>query len=583
MSDPVIALAIGLVDGARTDFQTPSVYFPGSLWAFLDGQLIHKDDDDGPIELGGTWVRMKRAPRLTSRVVFWYHERPPTSISYPCPPQFLSAFDLAPFIGISQDLEPIAFSAENTTVVPEEIMPDDFYAVLDLSPKRKMALDLVPVPYKSEVLEEETEPVPELVDLRFVGGYPSLPSAWGIPGNQTNLKAGDTFQLQFTADEFCIGARVLDQDACSLQTFTFDPTYSGLLTVTIADRGTTTQALPAWVQVCNVFGEFGTARATNHGGGTTDKVHVVYLNNAQPSGTFGVVDYPGSQLALKGSETATVSLAAQYYETILFTSPPAELLISNPSAFEATKTVQRIAGTTRFSGTNFQFYMRRLSNGTEATVSGLVEIANVAIASAVITLPAARLRSGGNDGTTAPVHSVTLTFDQPTLGAPSLDPATNGGTWNAAWSGGPSAWVRGLRVHDDDLHQVHSWTGFSVTNRAGLVTTSFSPATYTIGGFIARVVGPFAPFTATASIHVPVITYTKLAFGIFSLSGAQVLRNPVQGDHSNITNTVTVDSIGTPTTVVYINDPVVVGQNTLGNMTITGYVGVGTVGIEEIV
>jgi hypothetical protein len=570
MSEPVIARAIGDVDGSRTDFETPSVYVAGTLWAFLDGQLIHKDDDDGPIELGENRVRMKKAPRLTSRLVFWYHEQPVRNISYPTPPEFLVAFELVPFVAVSTNLEPLAYSAEDSTVIAEEIIPDDFYAVLDLSPRRRAALDLVPIPYTNEVLQPETEPAPELIDLRFLGGYPALPTGWGIPGNQTALKAGDTFQIFFMADQFCTGARVFDQDACVAQTFSFEPSYSGLLTVEIANRGETTRALPAWVQVCNVFGEYGEVRATNFEGGTTNGKDFVYLNNALPSGTLGLVTYPVGQGALKGSETALVAVTALNYESITFTSPPAELSISNSSVFEASKQAQRIGGSTRFSGSNLQMYLRRVSNGTEATVLGLVQIANVPIASATISLPYSRLRSGGNDGSSVPSYIVTVVLDQPAIGAPSLSPATNGGVWSGSWGGGLSSWTRALQVRDSDSHATHSWVGFSVTNLAGLVTTSFSPTTYVIGGSVRRVVGPFPAFEQEATVHVVFDTYSKIRFGYPSLNESQTIqRNPIQGNRDDILWAATVESMGTPETIVFLNDRLLAGQNTLGRLTIS--------------
>jgi len=69
-------------------------------------------------------------------------------------------------------------------------------------------------------------------------------------------------------------------------------------------------------------------------------------------------------------------------------------------------------------------------------------------------------------------------------------------------------------------------------------------------------------------MNVPVVTYTKLTFGVLSLNNHTGLRNAVQGDHADIVDTLTVDSIGTNPTTVWLNDVTLAGQNTLGTLTI---------------
>jgi hypothetical protein len=80
------------------------------------------------------------------------------------------------------------------------------------------------------------EAPPQLLALSFTGGY---------PGGQTELKAGDTFQITGTANTLIDAVAIEDFGACSasIETFAASPTFT--VTCTIADRGTTVQVLGA--------------------------------------------------------------------------------------------------------------------------------------------------------------------------------------------------------------------------------------------------------------------------------------------------------------------------------------------------
>jgi hypothetical protein len=410
---------------------------------------------------------------------------------------------------------------------------------------------------------------PELIALSFSGDYPEL--SWNPGTHQTALAAGNTFNISFTSDRPCVGARVLDQDACVLQTFTFAETTSGIITATIADRGDVLQELPAWVQVKDSGGAYGAARSTNHNNGGVHKINVVDLNNLVASGSIGTITYRSGYSALKNSEYADIAVTASNYDEVLFDeNSTGELSITSPTVFASSKEVQRIDGITRFTGTNFRMHLRRLDNGRETIINGTVQIANVPISSVIVGVPAARLRSGGNDSTSAQNHTITITLDQPIISAPSLTPATDGGTFIGSWAGGPSVWTRSLQVHDNNLHQLHTWGALSVINKAGLETTVItSGTTYTIGGFVIRTLLFSVPFSQTVVFNAPVGTYTKLSFGTFSLGGDQAIRNPVQGNHDNITNNITVDSIGTNPTTAFLNDQVLANNNSQGLLSVT--------------
>jgi hypothetical protein len=404
---------------------------------------------------------------------------------------------------------------------------------------------------------------PELTALSFSGSYPEL--SWNPGTYQTAVAAGNNFNIAFTSNIECVGARVLDQDACVLETFDFASTTSGTITATIADRGDVLQALPAWVQVKDANGAYGDTRATNHDGGIVDATDLINLNDIYATGSINpTIVYPGIQAALKNVESATLGLTASLYDEVLFDdNSTGDLDISNPTTFEAAKNVTRLvtAADKRFTGTNFRMILRRLDNGTETIVTSLVKIAHVAISDGNITLPATKLRSGGNNDTTIQSHVIHVILDQPTLSAPSLAAATNGGTWTGSWTGGDQDWTRTLLVHDDDDHVTHTWGAFSVTNLAGIVTTTIDTGDtqYIIEGFVARDL-LFAPATPTSTFGVTVSVYENLRATLWELKGTTPLLNPVQGNLDDIEDTFTI----TDSSTAYCNDATLVGQNTLG-------------------
>jgi hypothetical protein len=319
----------------------------------------------------------------------------------------------------------------------------------------------------------------------------------------------------------------------------------------------------------NAAGAYGPTRDTNALGGTTDGVDLVNLNNLHPTVTFGTITYPALQGALKNSESATVAVTTANLDSIVYDSPNGDLSVTNPNTDETPKTVTRIAGNYNVSTNNLRGIATRNANAAQTTGQTVVYVAHVA-ASVGVTEPAARLRSGGNDGTAAQNHTITITSDQRLYSAPTLDNGVGGGTWQGAgFVGGPSVWTRALQVHDNDTKGTYSWSNLVATNLAGIVTTSITGDTsYVLGGFVSRNL-TFAAFSQTTTMNVAVVTYTKLQAGIFTATNQPALRNATQGDHSNILNTYTVDSIGTNPTTLWWNDVAAAASNSSGTAQIT--------------
>jgi len=147
MSEPVLAEAIGPIDGANIYFLTPSAYWVGTVWAFVNGLLVARDGDDGSIELGGNVVKMRTAPQWGDTLHFYYQEGGPMAAPFPQPPRAYSALDLIPIPAAGINLAPLAFAAAGAT--PVTGTPNGVGA-FDMLPDAAVALELVPTPLSAE-------------------------------------------------------------------------------------------------------------------------------------------------------------------------------------------------------------------------------------------------------------------------------------------------------------------------------------------------------------------------------------------------------------------------------------------------
>jgi hypothetical protein len=359
------------------------------------------------------------------------------------------------------------------------------------------------------------DPPPEILTLQFTGGY---------PGAQTELKAGDTFQISGTTDKAIDGIDIADFGAFDAS-FEVESGTAFLVTGTIADRGTTLQALAAKVRARDaVSGAYGPYKQTNDGGGTTDGVHLVNLNNLYPTVSWGSPSYPPTQQALKDSEQATVPITISNADTISFTSPNGHLSITNPTTIETPKTVTRIGGNYNISANNLRAEANRAANDADTVDLTVVNIAHTA-ASINVNEPAARLRSGGNDGTSIQNHTISIVSDQQLISTPSLSEDTGGGTFIGSWVGGPTTYTRTLQVHDDDVKGVYTWQSLSATNLANKVTTVITGnATYELGGFVSRTITWDAFQTISRNVNVAIADFSKVQAGLWSATNNQSIK-----------------------------------------------------------
>lgn len=393
---------------------------------------------------------------------------------------------------------------------------------------------------------------PTILTLAFTGPY---------PGVQTELKAGDTYQVAGTLSAAAVGVEVQNTGAGTLQSIAFPSATSFTVTITIADRGNSPQSLAATLRAVNSGGAYGPTVATSN---------TVVLNNLHPTVTFGAKTYPIGQSGLKGSETADVAVTLANLDSVLFTSPNGDLSIASPAVIAASKTVTRIAGSYNVATNNLTATATRAANAAVTAASTVVAIANVA-PTIDITVPAARLRSGGNDGTSVQGHTVTVTSNQQLLSAPTLAAGAGGGTFiGGGFVGGPSVWTRTLNVHDNDTKGAYAFSTLVATGLSGLVQNTINSGTaYVLGGFVPRSLA-FPAFSQSAALNTGVVDYSKLTAGVFTATNQPALKNGVQGNTTNIVDTYTVLTLANVGPIVlWWNDVSAAATNSTGTAAIT--------------
>jgi hypothetical protein len=322
----------------------------------------------------------------------------------------------------------------------------------------------------------------EVTDLTFTGDY---------PGSQTELKSGDTFDISFTTDVACDRVEVYDHEACVSDTEVLVAGTSHTISVTIADRGSgTVSEQTVRIRCRNASNSFWGDPAVATDFHTGDGTGTVELNNDYPViSSIGQsdIDYPASQEALKDAESATVNHTVSFPTgtgTVAYDSPNSQLSITNSSTYEAAKSVSRIDGSYNVSTNNFRVVATKTTNAAETTRQGVVYISNVA-PTINISSPT-RLRSGGNQGTSAQNHTITIVSSQDLIESPTLS-ADIGTFQGGGFTGGPTSWTRSLQIHDDDSKGTGTFSSLVATSLSGIEQNTINSGDkYTVGGFVER-------------------------------------------------------------------------------------------------
>ena len=273
-------------------------------------------------------------------------------------------------------------------------------------------------------------------------------------------------------------------------------------------------ARPARVRVQKPSGTWSAWVWTNAGAGVVDGTDLINCNDLRPvidSITQPSITYPASQEAIKDSETVTVHSTVANFDTILYSSPNSDLSIPSTTTYVENKAlVQRIAGNYNISTNNYRIVATRTANNAVTTVNGVVFIAHVAC-TLTVTEPASRLRSGGNDSTSAQNHVITITANQNLIQAPTLNTGSEGAWQGGAFVGSGTTWTRSIQIHDDDTKGTYAWGSIAGVNLANKTTSVITgDGNYTLGGYVSRVL-TLAAFANEVSQNVEAVDYTKVA------------------------------------------------------------------------
>lgn len=324
-----------------------------------------------------------------------------------------------------------------------------------------------------------------------------------LPGSQTEVKSGDVVPVSGTAPNSATSLTIQDFGAASSGNINslgaVDSagagfrTFSG--TMTVSSR---TGSLNARIVAYNVLGTAGDPVTSSN---------AVTLNQTFPTIGTITVTYPGSQLAIKSGDSATLSSTITNADTVAYTSS-ANLSVASPNTYAASKTVSYVSGTYVYNTNNYTITATKASNGAVSTAQKAVNIANVAPTAAVTIVGSpARLRSSA----VGEQYEVRVTPNQILLSAPTLDLPTNGGTWSGSWTLVSNYWRRYIIVNDAQVRGTYSYQNVVLPSLSGNTldgSTLTSGGSYTIGGFLEKIL-TFAAFERYHAIGTTVGDITK--------------------------------------------------------------------------
>lgn len=338
----------------------------------------------------------------------------------------------------------------------------------------------------------ETPPV--VTGVVFSGTYPA-------PG-QTQHASGQIVQLTIDADSDFVEVDVTG-GAIVATTQTFAATQSKTINVVIADQGLATTTQAASARVRNANGTWSAVVSSSAVAIPLDGVNTLELNNTRPTVTWGTVVYSSGFSALKDLETATVNLTENNVDTVAYTSPTGELLITAPTVTGA-KTVARQAGDYNIDTINLEVAVGRTANNTIATFGRVVQIAHVPATMSVST-PGTRLRTDTVDQD----YVITLTTTQKVASA--FIDSGDTGLFNSGWTSGDGVtWTSPLTISETEDKGPMTYTNPTNTNLAGIVSTvTTGSLDYFVGGFLRRNI-TLPPFTTFAAIGVTVVDTSRL-------------------------------------------------------------------------
>ena len=431
----------------------------------------------------------------------------------------------------------------------------------------------------------ETPPIVTVAE--YTGNYPNALSG------QTSYVNGRTVGFTVTADKAFTHLEVVADADCGLAYKALNPpelvapfteytTRTGsALTVAVATNAVYTKHLKVRVKNANTTDAWSAPFATT---GTTDHVNLIKLDSRLPVATIGTIGYPGTQKALKGTESVT-SMPVTYtnVEQIAITSPNGELTVGGTIG-GASVTATRIDPGLAYNYTapNVSILAQRLSNDTQSTSTAVVLTANDAPTIIMSVNSGVRLRSGGNNGSSVQSYTVTLSASPQRLNiAPTVVASGGDLITTAAWASADNGitWTKLIRIRDTDTRGAHTFSALFgtdlATNLANVPQNTINSGDdYEINGFVRRE-GFFPIQTAHVDIGVAVSGFdnaNKLIITVGTVA-CTYATNTMDAPYVPGTNhIVTTVSTASPTlhslygNALRINEPNTVGGNTEGQL-----------------
>lgn len=379
-----------------------------------------------------------------------------------------------------------------------------------------------------------------------------------LPNSQTELKSGDVVPVSGTMPNAAVYVEINAGGAAtalsSLPTIGATDsggaglrTFSGTFTVGV---GTGAQSVTARAR--NSLGTFGSNLTSSN---------TVTLNQTYPTIGARTITYPATQSAIKGSETATISATITNQDSVVY-STSADLSVTAPTTYAATKTVTRQSGTYVNGTLNYTITATKSSNGAVTQAQATIVIADAAATATIsITGSPARLTSALPSGAS---YVVNVTPSQVLKGAPSL--VASSGTWQGSWSLSGGVWSRTLLIVDADADGAQTFNTLAMPGLASVSGTSItSGAAYTVGGFATRVL-TFAAFSRVAAIGTAIATFAKVT-AKYSGTGSNLTARPDTTDFSAGFTISDADGTYNPTgAYLFLTDAAFAGSNTLGTL-----------------
>lgn len=376
-----------------------------------------------------------------------------------------------------------------------------------------------------------------------------------LPGVQTEVKAGDTIVVTGTIQNTAVYAEIM-AGVGALTPMTLGALDSGgagyrtLYAALTIGSGSGVQYIQAHGRTS--LGTFGTPFISSNS---------ITLNQTYPAIGSRTIAYPVQQSAIKGTETAIITSTVSNFDTVLYTA--SNMSVFNPSTYAAAKVVTRTGGSYAYGVQNYTITANKTSNNATSTASSAVTIADVPPQAAITIVGSpARLFSSP----TGVDYTIMITADQLLAGAPTL--SASSGTWQGSWTGAGTTWTRVLRIVDTDPKSTQTFSAMLLTGLAGVTGgTITSGASYTIGGFAARVI-TFAAFERFHAIGTEIVDFSKVTA---SYTGSSVLTR--RSDTSDVFQNFTIvnaagvfDPFGTH---LFISDLAFSGANTSGTLQLT--------------